>query len=94
MVIISKEKLFVDFKKIWASVVNEAHKISYKTWVRVDIAAYSPGATQFIHDSSNIFDTINKFLNYLKNFFVKRASFIWLPLERVYLILFTVFIIN
>ena len=49
-VIISKEKHFVSFKKVWESVVDEAHKLSIKTGAHVAIAAYSPSATPFTYD--------------------------------------------
>jgi len=70
-VIISKAKHFVAFKKIWASVVKEANNLSITKGALIAIVAYSPGGIPFVYDSSNSFDTINKFLNYAKASAVK-----------------------
>jgi len=70
-VIISKAKHFVAFKKLWASVVKEAHKLSITTGAHVAIVAYSQGGIPYVYDSSNCFDTIDKFLNDVKVSVVK-----------------------
>ena len=57
-VIISKEKCFVAFKKIWASVVKKEHNLSNTRWAHVSIVAYPPSAIPSVYDSSNNFDSI------------------------------------
>jgi len=69
--IMSKAKHFVAFKKLWASVVKEAHELSITIGSHVAIVAYSPGGIRYAYDSSNNFDTIDKFLNDAKPFAFK-----------------------
>ena len=57
-VIISKEKGFVAFKKIWASVVKKEHNLSNTRWAHVAIVAYPPRSIPCVYDFSNNFDTI------------------------------------
>ncbi|KAK4709820.1 hypothetical protein R3W88_004333 [Solanum pinnatisectum] len=70
-VIISKAKRFIAFKKLWASVVQEAHKLSITTRAHVVIVAYSMSGIPYVYDSSNYFDTIDKFFNDAKASAVK-----------------------
>ncbi|KAK4721270.1 hypothetical protein R3W88_011503 [Solanum pinnatisectum] len=69
--IMSKAKHFVAFKRLWASVVKEAHELSITRGAHVAIVAYSPGGIRYANDSSNNFDKIDKFLNDAKPSAVK-----------------------
>ena len=72
---IERKKLFVAFKKLLASFVNEAPKHSTKSGSHIDIVAYSPSATPFIYYYS-IFKSIKVFLNYAKTFYLKGVIYL------------------
>ncbi|KAK4709981.1 hypothetical protein R3W88_004494 [Solanum pinnatisectum] len=69
--ITSKAKCVVAFKKLWASVVKEAHELYITTGEHVAIVAYSPTGKPYAYDSSGNFDTIERFLNDAKASTVK-----------------------
>lgn len=81
-VILYKEKCFIAFKRLWQSVDNEAHKHSFTTEKHIAIVSYSAGDVPYVYDSSNSFDSIDKFLNDVNICVVKGFSFIILPLEK------------
>ena len=70
-VILSKAKLFVTFKKLWASVVKEIHDLSIYKGSHVAIVSQPQGGVPYVYNSLGIFDTINKFLNDVKASAVK-----------------------
>lgn len=61
--ITSKVKRMVLFKKLWANFVKEAHDLYMTTGAHVTIVAFSPTGKAYAYDSSNNFDTIERFLN-------------------------------
>ncbi|KAG5581633.1 hypothetical protein H5410_052260 [Solanum commersonii] len=71
--ITSKAKCMVAFKKLWASAIKEAHELYITTGEHIAIVHYSPSGKPFAYDSSNSFDTIERFLNDAKAFAVKEG---------------------
>ncbi|TMW88443.1 hypothetical protein EJD97_018566 [Solanum chilense] len=63
-----KVKRIIAFKKLWESLVKEAHEQHLKTGEHIAIVAYSPTGKPHAYDSSGSFDTIDRFLNDAKAF--------------------------